>query len=135
MEKKKLTNGKITKRLIMYEWIGFGVIILLIWASEVFDIPHMVGGQATPINWLEASIDSSFVLALGSFVIFESRQCLKRIKHLEGFLRVCTFCKRIRVGNEWIPIEQYIQAHSETEFSHGLCSQCMEEHYGMAAVD
>lgn len=134
MEKKMLTKDRVVKGLIEYEATGFGVVIFTIWAVEIFDIPHlMFGFKATPINWPESIIETSFVLLLAIFVIFETRRCLKRIKHLEGFLRVCTFCKKILVGNEWIPIEQYIQEHSEAEFSHGLCSQCMEKHYGVKA--
>jgi len=134
MEKKRATNDSIVKGLIAYEAIGFGIIIFIIWAVEIFDIPHfMFGFKATAINWPESIMETSFVLLLATFVIFETRRCLKRIKRLEGFLRVCTFCKKILVGNEWVPIEQYIQEHSEAEFSHGLCSQCMEKHYGVKA--
>jgi hypothetical protein len=130
-----VTNDTLTKRIIAYEVIWFGIALFIIWAVEIFDLPHFLGFRATPINWPECWIETSVVLPLGIFTIFETWRCLKRIKHLEGFLRVCTFCKKILVKNEWIPIEQYIQEHSETEFSHGLCSQCMEKHYGVKAGD
>ena len=29
----------------------------------------------------------------------------------------------------WHPIEFYIKAHSEAEFSHGICPDCMAERY------
>lgn len=132
MENKMVTNDSIVKGIIAYEAIGFGIVIFIAWAVEIFDLPHfMFGFKATPINWPESIIETFFILLLGIFVIFETRRCLKKIKHLEGFMRVCAFCKRVRVGNEWVPIEQYIQEHSETEFSHGLCSQCIEKHYGV----
>lgn len=54
---------------------------------------------------------------------------IARITYLEGFLRVCSFCKKIHAGDQWIPIEEYISDHSAALFSHGLCPQCMKRHY------
>jgi len=36
----------------------------------------------------------------------------------------------IRVGNDWIPIEEHIVKHSEAESSHGLCPEFKAKHYG-----
>jgi hypothetical protein len=58
-----------------------------------------------------------------------TRRALARITYLEGFLRVCSFCKKIHAGDQWIPIEEYISDHSAALFSHGLCPQCMKRHY------
>ncbi len=128
------TNDSIVKGLLAYEAIGFAIVIFIVWAVEIFDLPHfMFGFRETAVNWPESITETFFVLLLGIFVIFETRRCLKRIKRLESFMRVCAFCKRVQVGNKWVPIEQYIHEHFETEFSHGLCSQCMEEHYGLKA--
>ncbi len=120
----------LTKRIILYELTGFGVVILALWLDEVLDLPHyLFGTLATPINWAESIFETVLVLTLGALIILLSWQCLKRIKYLEGFLRVCSFCKRIRVEREWIPIEQYITTHSEAEISHTLCPECTEKHY------
>ena len=101
------------------------------WVDEFLDIPyHLFGAVKTPINLVEIILETGLLLLLGTFITFLSCRFLERIKYLEGFLRVCTFCKRIRVDNKWIPIDKYIQDHSETMLSHGLCSECMEKHYG-----
>jgi hypothetical protein len=135
MEKSAIVKNGITKKIILYELIGFTIVEVLLFLDEVIDLPHLCGASATPINWLECLFEALYVMVLCGFVVLSTWQCLRRIKYLEGFLRVCAFCKRICVGNEWVPIEQYIQDHSEAEFSHGLCSQCMKEHYGVTAED
>ena len=56
---------------------------------------------------------------------------LAEIKRLEGILPICSYCKKIRDDDGyWQQVEQYITEHSQAIFSHGLCAECMEEHYG-----
>ncbi|MGA1876281.1 MAG: hypothetical protein ACMUIA_11805 [bacterium] len=137
MEKKILHKNILKRRIIIYEILGFGITIAVIWVDEMFDIPYrffgmMFGVEKTPVNLMESALETAFILVLFMVIIFFTQRCLERIKLLEGFLRVCTFCKKIRVGDQWIPIDTYIQAHSETTFSHGLCPECMKKHYGEA---
>jgi CRP-like cAMP-binding protein len=46
-----------------------------------------------------------------------------------GLLPICAHCKKIREDDSWVSIEKYISDHSEAEFSHGLCPDCVEELY------
>ncbi len=48
-----------------------------------------------------------------------------KIKVLQGFLPICSSCKKVRDDKGyWNRIEEYIRDHSEAEFSHGLCPDC-----------
>ena len=39
-------------------------------------------------------------------------------------------CRTIRdEDGTWESLEHYISAHTDTQFSHGLCAECLEEHY------
>ena len=50
-----------------------------------------------------------------------------RVKHLEGILPTCMYCKKIRdERNEWVGIEAYITKRSQASFSHGVCPTCYE---------
>ena len=52
-----------------------------------------------------------------------------RAEKLEGLLPICSYCKKIRDKNDaWLPLELYIEARSEAEFSHGICPECFEKH-------
>jgi CRP-like cAMP-binding protein len=47
-----------------------------------------------------------------------------------GLLPICAHCKKIREDDgSWVSIEKYISDHSEAEFSHGLCQDCVKELY------
>jgi DNA-binding response OmpR family regulator len=51
-----------------------------------------------------------------------------RVKSLEGILRACMYCKRIRdEGSHWVSIENYISERTEAMFSHGVCPDCYNE--------
>jgi hypothetical protein len=126
-----MSKKLIVKKIIISEIIGFAFVILLLWVDEIFDIPHLLfKGKATPVNWVECIWETAVVLALSLPIILLSRGFLKRIKYLEGFLAVCSFCKKIRINNEWIPIEEYMKKHSEVVFSHSFCPECIKKHYG-----
>ena len=60
----------------------------------------------------------------------ELQAAIDQIKTLQGVLPICSFCKQIRNDQgAWQRLEEYIQHHSEAEFSHGICPKCAEEHY------
>jgi CRP-like cAMP-binding protein len=47
-----------------------------------------------------------------------------------GLLPICAHCKKIREDDgSWVSIERYISDHSEAEFSHGLCPDCVKALY------
>lgn len=48
------------------------------------------------------------------------------MRQIEGLLSICMYCKKIREGKEWVPLDQYVAAHTATTFSHGLCPQCLK---------
>jgi CRP-like cAMP-binding protein len=52
------------------------------------------------------------------------------VNTLGSFLPICANCKKIREKDgSWIPIETYISDRSETEFSHGICPECLKKLY------
>src|SRR5438045_583741 len=43
------------------------------------------------------------------------------IRNLKGMLPICGYCKSIRDdSNYWHQLEEYVSAHSDAEFSHGI---------------
>jgi transcriptional regulator with GAF, ATPase, and Fis domain len=63
-------------------------------------------------------------------LITELQKALSEVKTLSGLLPICSSCKSIRDDSGyWNQIEAYIRDHSEAEFSHGLCPECMKRLY------
>ena len=50
----------------------------------------------------------------------------RRQAALTGVITICLYCKRIhREDGTWLPVEIYVRDHSNAQFSHGLCAECM----------
>jgi DNA-binding response OmpR family regulator len=57
-------------------------------------------------------------------------EALAHVKQLKGLLPICMFCKKIRKDEDyWQQVEEYLFEHTEADFSHSICPQCMEKHY------
>ena len=53
------------------------------------------------------------------------------IRTLQGILPLCSGCKKIRDDKGyWSQLDAYIEDNTDTQFSHGMCSCCIETLYG-----
>jgi PAS domain S-box-containing protein len=56
------------------------------------------------------------------------RAALAEVRTLQAFLPICSYCKRVRDdANYWHAVEDYISTHTDTQFSHGICPNCMTD--------
>ena len=63
-------------------------------------------------------------------LIVELQDALGKVKTLSGLLPICASCKKIRDDKGyWNQIEIYIRSHSNAEFSHGICPDCVKTLY------
>jgi PAS domain S-box-containing protein len=63
-------------------------------------------------------------------------KAIAEIKKLSGLLPICASCKKIRDDKGyWTQIESYISRHSDTQFSHGICPDCLKKLYPEYADD
>jgi PleD family two-component response regulator len=54
-------------------------------------------------------------------------EAMTHVKQLSGLLPICAQCKKIRdKQGQWNPMEVYISEHSEADFTHGLCPDCIK---------
>ena len=55
-------------------------------------------------------------------------RALEHVKTLHGLLPICAWCKRIRDDQGyWNQVEAYVSAHSDADFTHGICPKCLEK--------
>jgi sigma-B regulation protein RsbU (phosphoserine phosphatase) len=56
----------------------------------------------------------------------ELEKSLAHIKQLHGLLPMCAWCKKVRDDqNYWQAVEHYVASHSEVQFTHGICPECL----------
>ena len=66
----------------------------------------------------------------------ELQAALDHVKTLQGILPICMHCHKIRNDHDsWERIEKYIAQHTEAQFSHSLCPECLKKHYPASLSD
>lgn len=64
-------------------------------------------------------------------LIADLENALSEVKTLTGLLPICSHCKNIRDDKGyWKKLESYLHEHSGARFTHSVCPQCMNDHYG-----
>ncbi len=98
-----------------------------------FKISPLWGGRPEPVGHLIILRDITArkkVETEREKLISDLRDAFEQIKTLSGLLPICSSCKKIRDDKGyWHQVESYISSHSDAEFSHGLCPECIKELY------
>jgi hypothetical protein len=60
----------------------------------------------------------------------ELEQALSEVNTLSGLLPMCSHCKKIRDDTGyWSSVEHYIGQRTGADFTHGICPDCIGEHF------
>ena len=52
----------------------------------------------------------------------------KEVRQLKELIPICAYCRQVREDDDyWSTIEQYVQEHTNSRFSHGICPQCFSK--------
>lgn len=92
------------------------------------------------VPWTAFDASINCIIRITVFCIFSTfiyrsatrtKELFMEVNLLTGLLPICSFCKKIRDDkNKWQPIETYVSKRSEATFTHGVCPECAEKHYG-----
>jgi len=95
--------------------------------SMVAELEH----STTSISNLEREIERREELeSQREKTIAELEAALATVRSLRGLLPICANCKKIRDDQGyWRQVEEYLVKHSEAQFSHGICPDCMAKLY------
>jgi len=114
-------------------WYALRFFFTLFLEDKISDF--MAAGSVQGLT-LIISFAANILIALGLIIVNLQRVehdfliARNEIKTLKGFLPVCSSCKKIRDDKGyWTQIEAYIRDHSEAEFTHSLCPDCMKKLY------
>ena len=84
---------------------------------------------------LQSGIVNAFinvsVLVFIAYITNKAVRLMREVKVLQGILPTCCFCKKIRDKDDhWKSMEVYIETRTDAQFSHGICPDCAQLHYG-----
>ncbi|MEW6542747.1 MAG: hypothetical protein AB1411_03955 [Nitrospirota bacterium] len=78
--------------------------------------------------WMAVANRAMAVLAIGVAAVFSMlhERVRGRLLALESLLPLCSSCKKVRDDRGyWKQLELYLEEHSGTQFSRGLCPDCL----------
>jgi hypothetical protein len=63
-------------------------------------------------------------------LISELQEAIANVRTLRGLIPICSSCKKVRNDQGyWTQLETYLRQHTDAEFSHGLCLDCLRKLY------
>ena len=100
---------------------------------EVSAVPYFRPGDTTPCEvhtTLDDVPERRRMEAERERLTQQLEDALANLKVLSGFIPICASCKKIRNDSGyWQQLEVYMRDHSDAQFSHGVCPECMVKLY------
>ena len=126
--KAREIRRRINKRPFAYiafwQMMVFGLLICLIWISEIWDLPALYFGTATG----DTSLVRDWVLTAAVVIcalITMGNTYLQQKHIIHGLLVVCSSCGKIKIKKDvWQEMQGYLVKHSMAALSHGMCPEC-----------
>ena len=122
---KKINQGR--DSILWIEAAGFSFLIVMSWLTEILHIPHYLFDDPFVPNWKRAILRTIVVSLIWLWVYLLTRRILKRLHHLEEFLRICSWCRKVCHDEEWLGLEEYFNSRFATRTSHGMCPDCLKK--------
>ena len=119
-------NGAVKSNSILWNVaVGFSLMIVFSWLTELLHIPHLIFNEPFAPNWERAMLRTVVIVVIWAWVYWITRRMLKRLHHLEEFLRICGWCRKVCDNDKWLTTEDYFNSKFATQTTHGMCPECL----------
>jgi hypothetical protein len=63
--------------------------------------------------------------------LLDAGRAKRELQTLRGIIPICSHCNRVRIedGRLWEAVDMYVSRLTDAAFSHGVCPDCLVEHY------
>lgn len=126
LKRRVITSGIGEKAVIPFR-LSNGVRYYSISVEPLQDVNGGITGAAC------ASLDITnhiHIVKEQNEIIDKLKYALADLKTLRGIISLCSFCKDVKnKKGVWQRIDAYISQNTEAQISHGICPDCMTEHY------
>ena len=119
-------NSQLTK-IVLHQNLGFLGIIILCFLDELLQLPSLIfSNHPFAFLYRQSTLEMLLVLGVWFLVSMSTRRVLERIRYLEKFMRVCSWCRRINYHDEWMRLEEFMRQGFDTPTTHGICAECLQ---------
>jgi hypothetical protein len=114
--------------VLAYQSMGFLALIGLCWLDEFIGLRSLVLDNHPFIrDFRESTLEMLLIFGVWLIVAGSTRRLFARVRHLEDFMKVCAWCRRIEHHGTWMPMEKFFEQGFDTPTSHGICGDCAEK--------
>jgi hypothetical protein len=115
-------------RVLLHQSIAFLVLMALSWLDELLALSQWVFNRQSFITDFRGSaLKMLLILAVWLLVANSTRRILARIRYLEGFIRMCSWCHQVHYKGEWLSMEKFMEQGFDTPTTHGICPHCLAQ--------
>ena len=133
-----MQNEKRKRRLVLafsngityvaiWQFMGFALLLLLVWANEVIDFAALFyGEQSAGPNWIRGLLSSAAVILAAVVVV--GNTYLQQHAIVSGMLTICSYCHKITLDKDvWQRVEEHLMSNPMLQLSHGICPDCIDK--------
>ena len=113
-------------KVLVYQSVGFLVIMALTWLNELIALPSLIFGDHPLImDYRESALKMLIIFAVWFLVYGSTQRLLARVRHLEKFIHLCAWCHHINFEGRWISMEEFMKRELDAPTTHGICPACL----------
>ena len=111
-------------RIALWQLATFVLLTLLVWVSEITDLPQLLFHQATT----QSSVSRGAILTVAilfTAILTIGNTYLRGQRLMEEILVICARCGKVKLNaDRWQTWEAFVADKSGCRLSHGLCPDC-----------
>jgi hypothetical protein len=93
--------------------------------NEYLDLPKLLfGEEPTPLRHHEFVLESAAIVVMSLVAMALSWLSIWRHRELDRLLVMCSWCRRVRVEDCWMPLETYLREKEFITATPALCPEC-----------
>jgi len=96
----------------------------MVWMVELLHVPHRLFGESMEVVWPRLWFRTLILICIWVTVHITTSRLLRRLHELEGFLLICSWCRKVGDKHDWLSMEDYFSSRFSTDTTHGICPAC-----------
>lgn len=112
-------------KVMRYPIIGFFIAFFTLLSDIWFDYSQMLFHTTTKYDHL--ILTSILMIITGVPILWLMKRQIDKITYLKDFARVCAWCNKVKVEDEWMMLDKYLSNFGRKKTTHGICPQCSED--------
>jgi hypothetical protein len=128
VQKAQVAANQLRRKAFCYQSIGFIAVIAVCMLDELVGLSTLLLGDQTYIINFRQSVPKALIIFVVWLLVARSTgRLLAQVRYLEGFMKVCAWCRRVEHKGEWVEFEKFLRLRLDTSTTHGICQDCLQK--------